>query len=110
MSTSSTNMGRNQTRFLLLYRDDADASAVLAVVLEPDLAIDLREQRVVLAEADVQARIEAPTLLAHQNGTTGDEVAIVPLDAQPLGIAVAAVAGAALPFFMSHYLNLYLNI
>ena len=83
---------------------------MLAVVFESDLAADLGEQRVVLAEPDVQTRFEAPALLAHQDGTAGDDVTVMPLDAQPLGIAVAAVAGTALPFFMSHCLDLDLNI
>jgi hypothetical protein len=45
---------------LASYSDgnDADLAAVLAVVLEADLAVDLREQRVVLAEADVEAGLK----------------------------------------------------
>ena len=38
----------------LLDRDDANPSAVLAVVFEADLAVDLGEERVVLAEPDVE--------------------------------------------------------
>jgi hypothetical protein len=35
---------------------------VLPVILESDLAVNLREQRVILAETDVQNRLEPPTL------------------------------------------------
>jgi hypothetical protein len=73
-------------------RNDTYLAAVVAVILEAHLAVDLREERVILAEADVEAGLEATTLLAHQNGATGHDVAIVTLDAEPLGVAVAAVA------------------
>ncbi len=74
---------------------------MLAVVFEADLAVDLREQRVVLAEADVQARLEAAPLLANQDRAAGDQVTVVTLDAEALRVAVAAVARAALTFFVS---------
>src|SRR4051794_23453293 len=72
MSTSSTNIrfsvyggsnltavrkaGRHAARAppeqrlasVVLDRDDADLAAVLAVILEPDLAVNLREQAVIL--------------------------------------------------------------
>src|SRR5688500_15212940 len=98
MSTSSTNTASLRLR----DRNDADAAAVLAVVLQAAGAGDLGVQGVVLAEADIQARVEAAALLAHENRAAGDDVAVVALDAQPLRIAVAAVAGTALTFFMSH--------
>ena len=79
-------------RSLLFDRNDADLAAVLAVILEADLAVDLGEERVVLAEADVQARLESTSLLAHQDRPAGDEIAVVTLHAEALRIAVAAVA------------------
>ena len=42
----------------LLERQHADDAAARAVILELDRAVDLGKQRVVLAEADVQARAE----------------------------------------------------
>ncbi len=58
---------------LLNDRNDRDLAAVLAVILEADLAVDLREQRVVLAETDVQAGLEAAALLPHEDRPAGDE-------------------------------------
>ncbi len=63
-----------------------------AVVLEPDAPGDLREDRVVLAEARVQPGTETPAALPHDDGAAGDDVAVVRLDAQPLRVGVAAVA------------------
>ena len=63
-----------------------------AVIFEPHAARDLREQRVVVPEPDVQARTEPPASLADEDRSARDHVAVVPLDAQALGVAVAAVA------------------
>jgi hypothetical protein len=89
MSTSSTNIQISIGEFLWDHRD---ATAVLAVVLEAHLAVNLREQRVVLAEPDVQAGLEAPAFLAHENRAARNEVAVVAFDAESLRVAVAAVA------------------
>jgi hypothetical protein len=65
---------------------------VLTVVLEADLAVDLREERVVFRQPDVEAGIEAAALLSHENRSATHEVAVVTLDAETLRVAVAAVA------------------
>jgi hypothetical protein len=44
------------------------------------------------AKPDVESRLETATLLAHQDRPARDEVAVVPLHAEPLRVAVAAVA------------------
>ena len=41
--------------------------------------VDLREDRVVLAEADVQAGPEAAAALPHEDRAAGDDVAVVRL-------------------------------
>src|SRR4029079_5874874 len=87
---------------MLLDGNDADFASVLAVVFEADLAVHLRKERVVLAEPDVEPGLEASALLAHENRSASDDVAVVTLHAEALRIAVAPVAGAALTFFMSH--------
>ncbi len=46
---------------------DADVASARAVILELDHALNLGEQRVVLAEADVQARAELAAALADEN-------------------------------------------
>src|SRR5690606_7763079 len=76
----------------LLDRKDADAAPARAVILELHPAVDLRKQRVVLAEADIETRLELATALTDENRPTGHDVAIVPLDAQPLRVRVAPVA------------------
>ena len=48
---------------------------------------DLREDRVVLAEADVQAGLEPAAALAHDDRAAGDDVAVVRFDAEPLRVA-----------------------
>jgi hypothetical protein len=65
---------------------------VLAVIFEADFAVNLREQRMILAEPDVQPGLEPTTLLANEDRSARDEIAVVTLHAKPLRIAVAAVA------------------
>jgi len=77
---------------LSLERQHADHAPLGAMILELDLAVDLRKKRVVFAETDIQAGSESTPALAHQYRSAGDDVAVVSLDAQPLRIAVAAVA------------------
>ena len=47
----------------------------------------------------VQARAEPASALAHDDGAAADDVAVVRLDAEPLRVRVAAVAGTALSFY-----------
>src|SRR5262245_39240064 len=80
------------TRFrLLLFGKDADDPSARAVVFEAHPALDLREDRVVLADARVQTRPEPPSTLADDDGAARDEIAVVGLDAETLRIGVAAV-------------------
>ena len=65
---------------------------MLAVIFEADLAINFREQGVVLAEPHIESRLEATTLLTNENRSARDDHAVVALDAEPLRIAVAPVA------------------
>ena len=44
----------------------------------------------------------APPALPDEDRAAGDDVAVEPLHAQPLRVAVAAVAGTALSFFVCH--------
>ena len=62
------------------------------MVFKADTARDLREERVVFAEPDVQPGREAPAALPYENRSAGHDVAVMTLDAEPLRIAVAAVA------------------
>jgi hypothetical protein len=87
----------SDSRFLipdsfLFYGDDGDLPAVLAVVFEADLAVDLGEQGVILAQPDVEPGLEPASLLPYENRAARHEVAVVTLDAETLRIAVSTVA------------------
>src|SRR5260221_8026064 len=86
----------------LFHRPNADDPPVGAVVLEPHAPGNLREDRVVFSDAGVEAGPEASSPLAHDDRAAADEVAVVGLDAEPLGVGIAAVSRAALSFFVSH--------
>src|SRR2546430_414272 len=81
--------------------EDADVARV-ALSLEADDAVDLREQGVVVAAAHVEAGLEARAALPHQDAAAGDELAAESLDAEHLRVRVPAVAGAADAFLVSH--------
>jgi len=53
---------------------------------------DLCEKRIVLTDTDIHSRFEFSPALAHQNSSAGDKLAGKPLYAEPLGVAVAAIA------------------
>jgi hypothetical protein len=70
----------------LLQRLDADDPSVRAVILEPNTSRNLGEDGVVFPSSGVQARTEAAAALPDDDRAAGDDVAIVRLDAEPLGI------------------------
>src|SRR5689334_4523812 len=70
---------------------DRDETPVLTAVLEADHAVDLGEQGIVLAAADVQAGLERGSALANQNGAAGDRLAGEALHAEALRVGVATV-------------------
>jgi hypothetical protein len=71
---------------------DADDASAGAVVLEPDPAGDLGKNRVVLATARIDARLEPATALTHDDRASRNQIAVVSFDTEPLGIRIAAVA------------------
>src|SRR5439155_22947381 len=94
----------------LLQRLNADHAAVRAVILEFHAPRDLRKDRVVFAEARVEPRSEPAATLPHDDRAAAHHVPVVRLHAEPLGVGVAAVACAALSFFMSHGCDLEENL
>src|SRR3990172_13390960 len=76
--------------------------AALAVRLELHHPQRLGEDREVAAHADVHARVNASAPLPHDDGAGEHQLAVVALDAQPLGLAVAAVLGASAAFLVCH--------
>ena len=91
-------------RFHVLLSDwqYADFAAARAVVFVAHAPVDFREERVVFAQPDVQPRQEPPSALAHEDGPAGHDVAVVAFNAEPLRVAVTAVARTALAFFVCH--------
>jgi hypothetical protein len=61
------------------------------MVLESDEAGRLGEEGVVLAQPDVQARSKSQAALTHEDRSARHEIAVEPLHAQSLRLAVAAV-------------------
>ncbi len=76
--------------------------AALEALAERDLAVGKREQRMVLAHADVLARMELGAALAHDHVARFDLLAAEQLDAEPLARRVATVARRTACFLVSH--------
>src|SRR5690606_30575425 len=91
----------------LLHRLDADR-VVLADTLDRELhaTVHQREQRVVLADADVDAGVEPRAALAHDDRPGGHDLATERLHAQHLGFGIAAVTGRAAALLLCHCLLL----
>ena len=68
-----------------------DHAASRAVIFELHATRDLRKQRVVLAATDIQSWTETAAALTHENRPASDDVAIKPLHAETLRVAVASV-------------------
>src|SRR5690349_15512514 len=85
----------------VLRRDDVDDLAA-APLAELDGTGGQREQRVVLATSDVGAGVEVGAALTHDDLTGVDQLATEPLDAEPLGVGVAAVLGGGCALLVCH--------
>src|SRR5690606_11863834 len=83
-------------------RQYVNKTARLTLLLELYDAVDLGEQRIVLAAADVLAGLEGGTALANENRTAVDRLAGKALNAKPFGMRVAAVSRSSLSFLMCH--------
>src|SRR5699024_12672035 len=84
-------------------RNHVHELAVLgAARVEFDLAVDQREQRVVAAQADAVAGVEAGAALTHDDVAGFDRLAAVALDAQVFRTGTAAVLTGTYPLVMCH--------
>ena len=70
--------------------------------IEDDFALGQGEEGIISSNADIFSRLEMGAPLAHDNGARFDLLAAIGLNAPVLGIAVAAITGRTLSFFMSH--------
>src|SRR5690349_15048401 len=102
--TPSNKKGLFERPFFLRARWSADDVHHRApgLRLELDLAVGLGEQGVVAAHADVDAGMELRAALAHQDVAGDDALAAELLEAEALGLRIAAVTGTAACFFMCH--------
>ena len=76
----------------LFYRLDGDESASTALVFKLNDARDLGEKRVVLANPDIDARLEPCATLPDENRSARHDLARKTLHAKPLRMAVAAIS------------------
>lgn len=88
----------------MIIGDHRDIGAVGAAQFEHDLTVGQREQRVVLAHADIDAGMELGAALADENVAGQNGFTAIALDAQTLGMGIATVFGAAYAFFRCHFL------
>src|SRR5262250_2891161 len=87
---------------LLALRLHGDERAPPARAMEGDLAPDRRENRVVLAHADIVAGVELGAALAQDDIAGKHDLAPEAFHAQAPAGAVASVAGTAARFLMGH--------
>jgi hypothetical protein len=83
-------------------RQHADHTTARAMIFELHAAVDLREERVVLPETDVQTGTEPAAALTDEDRSSRHDVAVVALHAQALRVAVPTVTRAALTLFCCH--------
>src|SRR2546425_390087 len=88
----------------LALRIHAHLVPLLVLVLELDLPVDDREQRVVGPTTDVQAGMKFRAPLLHQDAPRAHELSPERFHAEVLGARVAAVAGGTDALLMSHSL------
>jgi hypothetical protein len=84
-------------------KDDVDELAAAAGTEFHD-AVRLGEQRVVLTQPDVVPGVKTRPALAHDDRARGDDFAAVTLDAEALGVGVAAVARGCGTLLFRHVL------
>src|SRR5687767_13975709 len=83
-------------------REDAYLLAFLGRIAKEHLTVDEGEQRVVSAHPYVLARSDLRAAMADNDRAGPHHLAVAALHAEPLPVAVAAIARATDTFFMSH--------
>src|SRR5215210_6051923 len=79
-----------------------DVLATKLAVSKRDLSVGKRKQGVILAQADVVARVPLGAALTHDDVAGANGLAAELLHAEALALTVAAVAGRAACFLMCH--------
>ena len=93
----------------LRQRSHRDVRSVLFLFLEGNHSVYQSVQRVVLAHANVLARIVHGTSLANQNIARFGNLTAEKFHAETLAFGFPTVLGATYPFFVCHG-NLVLNV
>ena len=89
----------------LLFCVDRAHLAILAHTLELDLAVDQSEQRIVLADTDVVARMNVRTSLTDEDVASQNELTDSALGTESLRFGITAVLGGAAAFLMREELE-----
>src|SRR4029453_134002 len=84
----------------LRHREHRYENAALGFGTELDATVDQREQRVVLGQADIGAGMPFGTALPRNDVAGEHGIAAENLQAEPLAVGVAAVAGGCSCFFL----------
>src|SRR6266851_1446526 len=88
---------------ILLSRNHADGLfAVRSLELELNLAADLCEQGMVLADPDIVSGMNASAALANDDAACGHDLPAVALHPESLRLGIAAIAGTAARFLVRH--------
>ncbi len=91
------------------YRVNADLLLVSALALETDNAVYQREEGIILALANVLARMDVGAALANENVAGEGELAVGTLGSKALGLGITAVAGRTYALFVGEQLQVKLN-
>ena len=86
----------------LRVRERAYADPVLDTLVELNGTVDQREQRVVLATANVLTRVDVRAVLTDENRARGYRLAGIALRAKALTAGVTAITGGTESFFVCH--------
>ena len=93
----------------LLFCVDRAHLAILAHTLELDLAVDQSEQRVILADTDVVARMNVRASLTNEDVASQNELTVSALGAESLLCSFSAVLGGVAAFLMCEELETHIK-
>ena len=89
---------------------DADLLLVFSETLKADNACQLRIERIIIADADIVAGMKYGAALTDEDAASTDALAIRTLNAEPLRMAVTAVARRTHSFFMGKKLKIHHDV
>ena len=85
-----------------LFCVNADLLLCFCLLLELYLAVDQSEESIVLADADIRARMDVSAALTNENVASRYNLTVCTLDAEALGLGITTVLGRTYAFFMCH--------